>query len=141
MKLLKVDGEQLSLESVVPVPDDVAEGEEWPTKARSWDQRKNSAIALVDGAVPITESAEPTGWIALEDGIQVQFLPAGADPTKQHVYREGDYWLIPARVATGGIEWPVTDDDSAEPLPRSPRGIRHHFAPLATLTTTGAAGL
>jgi hypothetical protein len=134
VKLLKVDGERFSLESPVPVPDDVVEGEQWPTKARSWDQRKNSASVLEDGAVPITESVEPTGWIGLEDGIQVQFRPASADGTKQNVYRPGDYWLIPARTATGGIEWPVSDDDAAQPLPRSPRGIRHHFAPLATLT-------
>ena len=138
VKLLKVDGERLSLESAVAVPDDVMEGEDWPTKARAWDQRKNSSITLVDGAVPVSESVEPTGWIPLEDGIQVQFLPASADGSIANAYQAGDYWLIPARVATGGIEWPITGDEAGQPLPRSPRGIRHHFAPLATLSPTAA---
>jgi hypothetical protein len=35
--------------------------------------------------------------IDLEDGIQIQFLTGGKYPT-------GDYWLIPARVATGDVE-------------------------------------
>jgi Family of unknown function (DUF6519) len=136
VKLLKVDGERLSLESPVPVPGDVVEGEDWPTKARGWDQRKNSAITLEDGAVPVTESAEATGWIPIEDGIQVQFLPS-SDATNENLYRAGDYWLIPARVASGGIEWPVKENDSSDPLPSPPRGVRHHFAPLATLTVAG----
>jgi hypothetical protein len=137
VKLIKVDGNRLSLESPVATPDDVADGEEWPTKARGWDQRKNSAIALDEGAVPIGESAEAAGWIALEDGIEVQFLPS-AEPGTANVYTAGDYWQIPARVATGGIEWPTTGDEPPMPLPRPPRGVRHHFAPLATLTA--AAG-
>jgi len=138
VKVLKVEGETLSLESVVSAPDDVVEGEDWPTKVRGWDQRKSSAITLVEGAVQVKESTESTGWIPLEDGIQIQFLPASPDGSEEHVYCAGDYWLIPARVATGGIEWPVTDDEIPQPLPRPPRGIRHHFAPLAKLTPTAA---
>jgi hypothetical protein len=121
VKLLKVDGDRFTLESPVPVPGDVAEGEDWPTKARGWDHR----------AVPVSESMEATGWIAIENGIQVQFLPASSNGTEKHFYRAGDYWLIPARVATGDIEWP---GDHSHPLPRPPLGIRHHYAPLAILT-------
>ena len=89
--------------------------------------------------MPITESAEPTGWIALEDGIQVQFLPS-PDATRQAtLYRYGDYWMIPARVATGDIEWPSKLTGTTKvALPRSPRGIRHHYAPLAILKPVAA---
>ena len=43
-------------------------------------------------------------------------------------YRTGDYWLIPARVATGNIEWPTKD---GEPLALDPHGVKHHYTPLA----------
>jgi Family of unknown function (DUF6519) len=56
-------------------------------------------------------------WIDLEDGVQIQFSAGGE-------YRTGDYWLIPARVATGNVEWPQDDDLNPQPLP--PHGIEHH---------------
>jgi hypothetical protein len=58
-------------------------------------------------------------WLNLEDGIQVRF-EAG------RTYVAGDYWLIPARTATGDIQWPRGDNPM---LP--PQGITHHYAPLA----------
>lgn len=92
-------------------------------KLRRWDQRANDQTTLVNGAVQIPAAgAGGSDWIDLEDGIQVQF---GAG-----TYRTGDYWLIPARVATGNIEWP-TDGSTAAALP--PQGIEHHYAPLGFL--------
>jgi uncharacterized protein DUF6519 len=38
----------------------------------------------------------------LEDDIQIQVQPKAT-------YRTGDYWMIPARVATG-VEWPKLRD-------------------------------
>jgi len=78
-------------------------------------------------------------WIDLEDGIQIQFL---ADPNP--TYRTGDYWLIPARVATGNIEWPLcrdaqgqalSDPTSNEPIAAAlpPHGVQHSYAPLAVI--------
>ena len=64
-------------------------------------------------------------WLDLEDGIQIQFQ-AG-------VYRAGDYWLIPARTATGDVEWPAMPTDPDKPDAVLPHGVRHHFAPLAYL--------
>lgn len=136
VRLLRVDADRLTLETNVATPEDVAADEEWPTRARAWDHRQAGRTALVDGAIPISESAEETGWITVEHGIQIQFLPAAAD-VEPHVYRTGDYWLIPARVATGAIEWPVQDGDRTRPVPRSPHGIRHHYAPLAILRQDG----
>ena len=59
------------------------------------------------------------GFIELEGGVQVKFGPG--------TYKTGDYWLIPARTATGTIEWPFTE-------PQPPQGIVHHYCRLGLLT-------
>lgn len=69
--------------------------------------------------------AETADWLMLEDGVQIQFQPNPTDPAK---YRIGDYWLIPARVATGDVEWPGLGG-LPDALP--PHGVEHHYAPLA----------
>lgn len=85
---------------------------------RRWDQRA--------GAVTITESA--TSWIALEDGVEIQFAPGGN-------YNNGDYWTVPARPAIGEIMWPV--DANGAPRAQIPHGACHHRAALASLTKKG----
>ncbi|ALN80960.1 DUF6519 domain-containing protein [Lysobacter antibioticus] len=97
------------------------------TKVRRWDHVGAGDIVLVDGAVPVDkpDDGKPGKpgewyWIALEDGIQVRFAADGE-------YRSGDYWLIPARVATGNIEWP-RNGGVAELRP--PLGVEHRYAPL-----------
>lgn len=80
--------------------------------------------------IPIREDT----WITLEDGIQICFQPApvqqeqDVQQQEQNAYRTGDYWLIPARTATGDVEWP---GDVGEPEAQPPHGIDHHYAPLA----------
>ena len=79
-------------------------------------------------------------WLTLEDGVQIRFQPA--PPVNQ--YLTGDYWLIPARTATGDVEWPkVTDvqgnpetDDQGNIIPVAlpPHGITHYYAPLAVIS-------
>ncbi|MER6957249.1 MULTISPECIES: DUF6519 domain-containing protein [unclassified Streptomyces] len=69
---------------------------------------------------------EEGSWLPLEDGVQVQFHPGGGEPRR---YRRGDYWLIPARVLTGDVEWPRSRQ--GEPLRRRPHGVPYHYAPLA----------
>lgn len=73
-------------------------------------------------AVTIPSPTATDAWMSLEGGIQVKFS-AGT-------YKAGDYWLITARPATGGIEWPKSGNDPAE-LP--PLGIEHHYCPLAVI--------
>lgn len=85
---------------------------------RRWDYDRpilNPAPAGYDGAISIArESAGGTNrWIDLENGVQIRFSENGE-------YRPGDYWLVPARTATGKIDFPE--------LP--PRGPRHHYAPI-----------
>jgi hypothetical protein len=84
-------------------------------KLRRWDQR-GTAAELQDG-VKLDDQE-------LEDGIEVEF--SGDE------YRAGDYWLMPARTATGDIEWPL-EKDGKTPQPRSPHGVQHGFCGLAVV--------
>jgi hypothetical protein len=90
---------------------------------RRWDhhegpRRKGRSTSLKGGAVPVTEGE----WLPLEDGVEVYFAKGGG-------YRTGDHWLIPARTATGSVEWPT--DTARRPLLQGPAGITRHLAPLA----------
>jgi hypothetical protein len=86
------------------------------------------------GAALIKEGSGDNGWLILEDGVQIQFQTSDNLPNQ---YRTGDYWLIPARTATGDVEWPGPPNDP-DALP--PHGVRHHYAPLAVITL-GADGV
>jgi hypothetical protein len=106
-------------------------------KVRRWDHKQPEDDLLEDGAIPIEEGK----WIELEDGVQVFFEAA----TPAANYRTGDYWLIPARVATGDVEWPKTlvpDTRDSTKLVEDPQfipshGVTHHYAPLAIVTVNG----
>ncbi|MGB3676833.1 MAG: DUF6519 domain-containing protein, partial [Candidatus Nanopelagicales bacterium] len=65
-------------------------------------------------------------WIRIESGIHIQFTAANA------VYRRGDFWVIPARAATGTIYGPTTDPGGSTPY-----GPERCFAPLALIRTKG----
>ena len=97
---------------------------------RRWDYHAIDGIAMSQGAILISENSETDeGWIEIEDGIEAQFQLSDGEK-----YRTGDYWLIPARVATGRIEWPTTDVDGNEvPIALAPHGIEHHYAPLGVI--------
>jgi len=71
------------------------------------------------------------GWVDIEAGVQVQFA--------EGTYRTGDYWLIPARTATGDLEWPPFEVPNSHPVPQPPLGIRRHYCCLATLDVSGGA--
>jgi hypothetical protein len=90
---------------------------------RRWDQRAGDTRT---GGLELSKSDHAAlikkGWLNLEDGIQVQFQPNAP-------YRTGDYWLIPARTATGDIEWPRNTANVPQVLP--PHGEQHYYAPLA----------
>jgi hypothetical protein len=92
-------------------------------KLRRWDSA---------GLIKVEEPATNDGWIALEGGIQIHFAAGN--------YRTGDYWLIPARTATGEIEWPPFQIPNGTPLPQPPAGIEHHYCRLA-LVQRGPNGL
>jgi uncharacterized protein DUF6519 len=100
---------------------------------RRWDHkggdRKQGGLTISDGAAAIVEGeGEKDEWLILEDGAQIQFQKSANEPNQ---YRTGDYWLIPARTATGDVEWPGPANN---PDVLSPHGVRHHYAPLAVIT-------
>jgi hypothetical protein len=98
----------------------------YPTgpKVRRWDDPAGARKVTIPGA--------NDGFLALEDGVEVRF-EAG-----RH-YENGDYWRIPARTATGDVEWPENGGSPAGPLPRPPEGIAHHYCKLALLRFDGKA--
>jgi hypothetical protein len=79
-----------------------------------WDQTAGST-PLVDGLV-----AGSDNWVDLEDGVQVQLSFEGLGG-----FHAGDYWVFAARTADGSVE-----ELTAAP----PRGIIHHYCPLAEIT-------
>jgi hypothetical protein len=85
-------------------------------RLRRWEQF--GATATDNGAALATGT-----WLDLENGIQVQF---GAGQ-----YQPGDHWLIPARTASGQIEWPPCGGDGAAFQP--PHGNNVMRAPLACI--------
>ena len=93
--------------------------------ARRWDQVAGDPaegglkLAAGNAATLVADT-----WLNLEDGVQVQFPGAAAAS-----FRTGDYWLIPARVATGDVLWPQESGVDAQgntvtnPVARLPDGI------------------
>lgn len=90
---------------------------------RRWDHSKIAGQAMHEGAILLR--ADDGEWLEIEDGIEIAFRSG------QTQFRNGDYWLVPARVATGKIEWP--EDAADRPLALPPAGIQHHYAPLAVI--------
>jgi hypothetical protein len=84
-------------------------------RIRRWD--------IASAAEPFTRDAANGVAIALENGITVTFGPGATD-----TLHAGDYWAFAARTADGTIDTLVS---------APPRGILHHFAKLA-LVTSGA---
>jgi len=137
VRLANVEGGNLSVDpESVPKPDALAWSEKLNNpRVRRWNQIETEDVVFKPGtgAVLISEpSSTFDGWIDLEDGVQIQFAAGG-------VYRSGDYWLIPARFATGKIEWPQMEDANGKPTgkPLPPRGVAHHYAPLGFVSRVG----
>src|SRR5260221_39399 len=112
------------------------------------DPKSDGNLTPGEGTTVIVENQ----WFPLEDGIQIQFqskdqvVPESqsqlkgesgktseqlkaSGPSRDIMYRTGDHWLIPARTATGDVEWPR--NDKKEPIAVEPHGVEHHYAPLA----------
>ena len=101
-------------------------------RLRRWNHRagepEEGGAELQGGAVRIREGDDETAWIELEDGIGIRFQSPG-DEGGPTVYRPGDYWWIPARTATGDVEWPTAGDGA--PAALEPHGVERFYAPLA----------
>ena len=84
-------------------------------RVRRWDQTGSSAGSA---GVPFSTGTS----IALENGIQVSFGSGTFNP--------GDYWTIPARTASGQIDWPPCGSDNAF---QPPHAMLVKRAPLACI--------
>jgi hypothetical protein len=97
---------------------------------RRWDQ---TAGVTHEGVLQIVKKNDDAGtqWLPLEEGVQIQFQFQSDSRC-----RTGDYWLIPARTATGDVEWPTEKgtDGKAISSAMSPHGVEHHYAPLAVIS-------
>ena len=109
----------------------VADADQHPI-LRRWDHGEGDEDVDGDGIV-IEEGAGDEGWVTLEKGVQVQLR--SPDEGGASIYRNGDYWVIPARTLTGDVEWPR--DDTGQPSLRPPHGVDHHLAALAILQCNG----
>lgn len=118
VRVVRADGDAIEVDpGTATGPLTLADFPDTP-RVRRWD---------TDGPRTIEVGPGPDGFLELEDGVQVRFA-AGA------TWRTGDYWMIPARVATGDVEWPRT---GGVPDELGPHGVRHHHARLAVLTHDG----
>jgi hypothetical protein len=110
-----VDFEHRRITLTQPAP--ALDTENGHAKLRRWDH--NDADATEAGI-----AMAPGGWHSLENGIRVQFSDA-------RPFVAGDYWLVPARTATGALEWPPCASDGADFQPAY--NTRIHRAPLACI--------
>ncbi|GLQ45817.1 hypothetical protein GCM10007862_08680 [Dyella lipolytica] len=91
-------------------------------RMRRWDQTDTTATT---NGIPVS-----SGWITLENGIEVCFGKGN--------YVAGDYWTIPARSATGTIDWPPCGSDGNWYQP--PFYTVVHRAPLACICLRDSFG-
>lgn len=90
-------------------------------RVRRWDGVQPLVAVAANGGANANASAN-AGWVELEDGVEVRFL-AGT-------FRVGDFWTIPARTATAGVEWP---QENGKPQFMAPQGVLRAFTRLALL--------
>lgn len=101
-----------TMASIVGAPDEADRTIALDTDVAAYDGHPLPRLRRWDhgGPEPVTADA----WLELEHGVQIRFRGGPFDV--------GDYWVVPARVATGDVEGFVE-------APR--RGIQHHYARLA----------
>lgn len=103
---------------------------------RRWD---HSGKATCGGAVPIVQDE----WIELEDGVEIKFPkfhPVNTEEkeSEPYWYQSGDWWWIPARTATGDVEWPQDAD-----VPVAQKALSHgdRYAPLALIKSDASGAV
>ena len=115
-QIQSVSPETLSLTMTEPVAS-VDPGKN--ARLRRWEQFGSTATA---NGISLSEGK----LLDLENGIQIEFGTGN--------YESGDYWVIPARTATGNIEWPPCASDGAAFQPAHRMDI--YMAPLACIQWT-----
>ena len=132
-QIKRINADELTVTLNAPVTEEYNEGSTLHPYLRRWDQRQSDG-ELADNALLLKEAGgeDNINWINLEDGVQIQFPTA---TTPANTYRSGDYWLVPARVASGDVIWPkVVVNNKSVAAPLSANGIEHYYAPLAIVS-------
>jgi hypothetical protein len=121
LEVVSVDAETFTIELSASPASTVGTRPELHPILRRWE-----------GAGTVSRNADPDseGYLHLEDGVEVQFI--------EGELRTSDYWMIPARTATGDVEWPGKVGD---PVALPPHGIEHSYAPLALVEAPANANL
>jgi hypothetical protein len=101
---------------------------------RRWDQKQNSKVTLEKDGTIKTTIDNIDKWIELEDGVEIYFAK---NESLTSSYTTGDYWLIPARTATGDVEWPQETTGGISPIAIPPHGVEHQYAPLWIISVDG----
>ena len=113
-ELMGKSGQLLQIASIDPITNEILVEESVATP----DYRLHPKIRLWNG----TGKIQTTGsWTPLDSSVEVRFSDG--------LYKRGDSWQIPARMATGDIEWTRRSDGT--PIPQYPVTVRHHYARLA----------
>lgn len=120
LQIKEIDSEKMRVTLKASPAADVGRDDTKHRFLRRWDS---------PGAANVQIPTANDGWIPLEDNVEIKF---GFDANS--LFRTGDYWLIPARVATGDVEWP---GPKTNPAAAPPHGVAHHFAPLAIVSVNG----
>jgi len=137
LQVQSIDSGSLSVTLAGTLSSNVGQDKSKHPLLRRWDQTFGDSSQgglqqqSSDNAAKIVEGSADANWLSLEDGIQIQFQPAPQG--SPNVYRTADYWLIPARTASGDIEWPI---GTGGPLALPPEGVDHHYAPLAVISVS-----
>jgi Family of unknown function (DUF6519)/Chaperone of endosialidase len=111
-----------------------------PTATKASARSQNLKVRLwhdtPDGEIIVTKD-----WIALEDGISIKFnagtFTTTANENGNYEFKNGDFWLIPARESTRSIEWARDGQNRWQPQPS--QGIYHQYTPLAIAKKTANA--
>jgi len=66
-----------------------------PVSTVGQDATRHPILRRWEGTAPVAQNPDPAtdGYLPLEDGVEVRFSPGN--------FQTGDYWMIPARTATG----------------------------------------
>ena len=140
LRVTEIDRDEMTVTLEGTVAAGVGANQSTPLLLRRWDHRAgrpSKGADIVEGALVVKgdDAAGNEVWLELEDGIEIRFAPAGR-------YQTGDYWLIPARTATGDIEWPRDPKTASDgtttfvPRPARAQGVKHSYAPLAMFSFT-----
>jgi hypothetical protein len=90
-------------------------------RLRRWDM---TGPSVTTQGIPMQ-----AGFVDLEYGVQVSFTEGS--------YESHAYWQVPARTATGDVEWPPFQVPNENPIPQSPLGDYSHYCRLAIIEVRG----